>query len=110
MIKEIIALGAISVGSAIGISCGENGQYLPAESGSQTLNIDGIKGDGFKIERIGTNVFKITGDDREAGTWYLSEHCKVLSVGAWQLNGVYGSSIGQIAVTVKENDCLPELK
>lgn len=111
MIKEMVAFGAISLGSIVGVSCGEdNGKYLSAENnGSQSQN-RGLKGDGFEINRIGENIFKLSGDDREAGTQYISERCKVLSVGAWQLDGLYGDSIHSVAVTVDDNNCLPELK
>lgn len=110
MIKEIIAFGAISVGSVMGAACSEDGKYVPVDSGDSAGHIDGVQGNEFKIKRIGTNVFKLSGDDREAGTMYLSEHCKVLSVGTWQLTGVYGSNVSSVAVTVEGDDCLPEIR
>lgn len=108
MRKDVLASGILAISALVGgVACGgieSNPVAAPASSSSHPLNID-----GFEIEKIGTNVFIVSGNGA-GGISYISSRCRVLAVGAWGLGGVYGNYIDKVAVTVDNGDCLPELK
>lgn len=112
-ITDYIGLSAAVLGLLALTSC----TGAAANEGQRIIKIDQppsapstvLRGNGYDISRMGENVFSLKGSFTRQGILYISQRCKVLSVGMWELGGATTHSVDERVVVVEDGNCIEEL-
>ena len=113
---SIACTGSTAIGST-------NERIIDITKNQNAQSTTVIKGEGFELRKMARDVFHLKstkyGQSPTAGILYLANHgsqnainfpCKILSIGAWQLDGEYVSIISEYTIVVEDDDCIPELQ